>query len=119
MDRFLRGLLGLAKKFGFRWQVATRQQSPAGIQADIVVVGSVPQGTAVLRSGARPATAIYVTGELGGAAAELGRLQREDRRARGICGRLFLEISRALVIGGRMLGLPWGGGCGSAAWPRR
>jgi thiamine-monophosphate kinase len=38
------------------------------------VVGSVPKGKAVLRSGAKAGEAIYVTGELGGSAAELARL---------------------------------------------
>jgi len=39
-----------------------------------VVVGSVPKGRAVLRSGAKPGDQIYVSGELGGAAAALSRL---------------------------------------------
>ncbi|HMD78091.1 MAG TPA: thiamine-phosphate kinase, partial [Terracidiphilus sp.] len=44
-------------------------ESPDGILADIVVVGSAPKGKAVLRSGARPGDRIFVSGELGGAAA--------------------------------------------------
>ncbi len=80
VDRFLRGLLELAKKFGISLAGGDTAQSAGGIQADIVVVGSVPRGTAVLRSGAKAGDAIYVTGELGGAAAELGRL-REPKSA--------------------------------------
>jgi len=74
VDRFLKGLLDLAKEFKLPLAGGDTTQSPAGIQADIVVVGSVPKGKAVLRSGAKPGERIYVTGELGGAAAVLARL---------------------------------------------
>jgi thiamine-monophosphate kinase len=76
VDRFLRGLLELAKEVEIPLAGGDTARSAGGIQADIVVVGSVPQGKAVLRSGARAGDGIYVTGELGGAAAELGRLRR-------------------------------------------
>jgi thiamine-monophosphate kinase len=75
VDRFLTGLLLLAKEFNVPLAGGDTAQSPDGIQADIVVVGSVPKGKAVLRSGAQADDAIYVTGELGGAAAELGQLR--------------------------------------------
>ncbi len=76
IDRFLRGLLDLAREFKVPLAGGDTAQSPAGIQADIVVVGSVPRGKAVLRSGAKPGEHIYVTGELGGSAAALARLAR-------------------------------------------
>lgn len=72
--RFLKGLLDLAEEFQLPLAGGDTAQSPAGIQADIVVVGSVRRGKAVLRSGAKPGERIYVTGELGGAAAALARL---------------------------------------------
>jgi thiamine-monophosphate kinase len=74
VDRFLQGLLDLAVDFKVPLAGGDTAQSAAGIQADIVVVGSVPKGKAVLRSGAKPGEGIYVTGELGGAAAALARL---------------------------------------------
>jgi thiamine-monophosphate kinase len=74
VDRFFTGLLGLANEFKVPLAGGDTAESPAGIQADIVVVGSVPQGKAVLRSGARPGDQIYVTGELGGAAAAIAQL---------------------------------------------
>ena len=74
VDRFLKGLLELAKEFKLPLAGGDTAQSPSGILADIVVVGSVPKGKAVLRSGAKPGDRIYVTGELGGAAAALARL---------------------------------------------
>jgi thiamine-monophosphate kinase len=81
VDRFLHGLLDLAQEFNVPLAGGDTAQSAAGIQADIVVVGSVPKGKAVLRSGAKPDQYIYVTGELGGAAAALSRLA-DSRLAR-------------------------------------
>lgn len=74
VDRFLNGLLSLAKEFNVPLAGGDLAQAVSGIQADIVVVGSVPKGTAVLRSGAKPGDQIYVTGELGGSAMALARL---------------------------------------------
>ena len=74
VDRFLRGLLDLAEEFKVPLAGGDTAQSAGGVQADIVVVGSVPRGKAVLRSGAKAGEQIYVTGELGGAAAALARL---------------------------------------------
>src|SRR6202142_3695863 len=71
VDRFVKGLLELAEEFDVSLAGGDTAQSPQGIQADIVVVGSVPKGRAVLRSGATPGDQIYVTGELGGSAAAL------------------------------------------------
>jgi len=74
VDRFLKGVLDLAAEFKVPLAGGDTAQSRAGIQADIVVVGSVPKGKAVLRSGANAGEQIYVTGELGGSAAALARL---------------------------------------------
>jgi len=69
VGRFIRGLLSLAEKHGVTLAGGDTAESPDGILADIVVVGSAPKGKAVLRSGARPGDHIFVSGELGGAAA--------------------------------------------------
>jgi thiamine-monophosphate kinase len=74
VDRFMKGLLGLAGEFKVPLAGGDTAESPSGILADIVVLGSVPKGTAILRSGARAGDGIYVTGELGGAAAALEQL---------------------------------------------
>jgi thiamine-monophosphate kinase len=73
-DGFLRGLLKLAEAFNLPLAGGDIAQSPAGVLADIVVVGSAPQGTALLRSGARPGDAIYVTGALGAAASAVQQM---------------------------------------------
>ena len=71
VNRFMKGLLGLAGEFKVPLAGGDTAQSPREILADIVVLGSVPKGTAVLRSGAKPGDRIYVTGELGGGSAAL------------------------------------------------
>jgi thiamine-monophosphate kinase len=75
VDQFLKGLLALAKKFNVPLAGGDTAQAVQGVQADIVVVGSVPKGTAVLRSTAMPGNQIYVTGALGASAATLARLR--------------------------------------------
>jgi thiamine-monophosphate kinase len=74
VDGFLKGLLKLAKQFGVELAGGDTAASRNGVLADIVVVGSVPKGKAILRSGASPGDRIYVTGELGGSASALDLL---------------------------------------------
>ena len=81
VNRFLSGLLEAAAEFRVTLAGGDTAQAPNGILADIVLVGSVPRGKAVLRSGARPGEGIYVTGELGDSAAALTRLREGKVRA--------------------------------------
>lgn len=74
VNQFFQGFLRLAKSFNVSLAGGDTSQSPAGVLADIVVVGSVRKGTTVLRAGAKPGDRIYVTGELGGSAAALSLL---------------------------------------------
>jgi thiamine-monophosphate kinase len=71
VNQFVKGLLKLADRFHVSLAGGDTAQSPDGVLADMVVVGSVPKGKAIRRSGARPGDCIYVTGALGGAAATL------------------------------------------------
>jgi thiamine-monophosphate kinase len=80
VNRFTRALLALAAKHGVTLAGGDTAESPAGILADIVVVGSAPEGRAVLRSGARPGNIIYVTGELGGSAAAVAEMGKKAQR---------------------------------------
>lgn len=68
VDRFLTGFRDLARKFKTTLAGGDTAESPDGVLADIVVVGSAPKGAAIRRSGAKPGDRIYVTGELGGSA---------------------------------------------------
>jgi thiamine-monophosphate kinase len=76
---FVRGLMKLAAQFRVTLAGGDTSASIEGITADIVVIGSVPQGEALLRSGARPGDRIYVTGDLGGSAAAIARLLKRPR----------------------------------------
>ncbi len=81
VDKFIAGLLKLAARFSVSLSGGDTAQSPDGVLADIVVLGSVPAGKAVLRSGARPGDFIYVTGTLGSASAALNQL-RDGKKLR-------------------------------------
>lgn len=74
IDRFYDGLLALACEFNTPLAGGDLAESPIAL-ADIVLVGAVPVGGALMRSGARAGDSIYVTGALGGAAAGLEHLR--------------------------------------------
>jgi thiamine-monophosphate kinase len=101
VNHFMKGFLALAIEFEVTLAGGDTAESPAGILADIIVVGSVPKGTAVLRSGARAGDRIYVTGELGGGAAALdellaGRKVRPQDFPRHFCPVPRLVVAHAL-----------------------
>jgi thiamine-monophosphate kinase len=76
--RFFDGLLALATAQKTPLAGGDLSESPIPL-ADIVLVGSVPRGKALLRSAARPGHLLYVTGALGGGAASLPHLDRLAR----------------------------------------
>lgn len=75
LDRFYDGFLALAHQHKTPLAGGDLAQSTVAV-ADIVLIGAVRRGRALLRSGARPGHALYVTGSLGGAAAALAQLAR-------------------------------------------
>ena len=75
VDEFMAGLLKLARRHSVTLAGGDTAQSPAGILADIIVVGAVPAGKAVLRSGAHVGDILYVSGTLGTSVAALQDLR--------------------------------------------
>jgi thiamine-monophosphate kinase len=84
VERFFRGLRTLSEMHRVPLAGGDTAESPGGknalILADIVLVGTAPKREALHRAGGSPGDAIYVTGQLGGAAAELSNMQRRRRR---------------------------------------
>jgi thiamine-monophosphate kinase len=87
-DRFYDGLLALAAEWSVPLAGGDLAQAPGGararVAADIVLVGAVERGRALLRSGAKAGDAIYITGSLGGAAAELRAVIESPARFRSL-----------------------------------
>lgn len=79
VDQFISGLLKLADRYSVLLAGGDTAQSPQGIMADIVVLGSVPSGQAILRSGAKPGDLIYVTGNLGSSHEALTQLRNGEK----------------------------------------
>ncbi len=73
LEAFCRGFAELARAHGVALVGGDLTRGPLSITVQIM--GTVPNGTALLRSGARPGDQIWVTGELGSAALGLAVIQ--------------------------------------------
>ncbi len=78
-DELVAGFLKLADTFGVTLAGGDVSSTKEHIVIDSIVLGEVTAGTAVLRSGAKPGDQIYVTGNLGGAAAGLKLIEMGAR----------------------------------------
>ncbi len=75
VERFFDGFMALAQAHKTPLAGGDLAESPLAV-ADILMIGAVPRGRALLRSGARPGDLLYATGSLGGASAGLAQLAR-------------------------------------------
>src|SRR6185437_6570014 len=109
LDGFLDGFLRLARENKTPLAGGDLAESPIAA-ADIVLIGAVPRGQALLRSGAQRGDAVYVTGTLGGAAAGIARLAEcrgANRRAVHIPARLSAELASHLYPRPRLAQGQW------------
>lgn len=78
VERFYRGLSGLADRFHVRIIGGDTAIKAGGVVIDVVVVGTVAEGAAIVRSGAKTGDAIFVAGTLGLSALGLRALRSGD-----------------------------------------
>ncbi len=84
---FFRGFQSVARQYRVAWAGGDLSSTPGPVAAAVTVIGDVPQGEAVLRSGARPGDRLFVSGVLGRAPATiiprlaLGRYLRRHKLA--------------------------------------
>ncbi|HKT25568.1 MAG TPA: thiamine-phosphate kinase [Terriglobales bacterium] len=97
VDRFFAGLLRLAEKYEVELAGGDTSQSPVGVLADVIVLGSVAKGKALRRSGAQVGDQIYVTGALGESAAAIQLLTKKKSRRRDIFPEPRIAIGEWLV----------------------
>jgi thiamine-monophosphate kinase len=79
VDEFYEGWFRLAKKFDVALIGGDVSKTPDKIVIDSIVAGETKKGKAVLRSNAKAGDLIFVTGNLGGAAAGLKLLEKGER----------------------------------------
>ena len=79
VEKFYEGYWRLAKKFDVELVGGDVSKTPDKIVIDSIAAGEVFRGKAILRSGAKVGDLIYVTDELGGAAAGLSILENGVR----------------------------------------
>ncbi len=73
LERFSAGFFSLAQRYGVELVGGATTRGPLNLC--VTIIGEVPQGRALLRSGAQPGDEIWVSGYLGDAALALAHLQ--------------------------------------------
>ena len=103
---FSEGLYALAERFEVDLIGGDTTRGPLAIA--VTVIGEVPEGAALLRSGAKPADDIWVSGEVGGAALALAHLRGGVKLAAqdaAQTARRLNEPEPRVILGERLRGL--------------
>ncbi|HEX9961870.1 MAG TPA: thiamine-phosphate kinase [Pyrinomonadaceae bacterium] len=94
VEKFYKGWFRLAEKFNVGLIGGDVSKTPDKIVIDSIVAGETKKGKAVLRSNAKSGDLIFVTGNLGGAAAGLKLLEtgeRYEKRSKSCVQKLLLR----------------------------
>ena len=91
VEKFYDGWFALAKKYSVQLVGGDVSKTPDKIVIDSIVAGEIKKGKAVLRSGAKVGDLIFVTGELGGAAAGLQLLEKGEKHEKSKYKNLLLK----------------------------
>ncbi len=94
LQGFSEGMFALAQRY--RMQLVGGDTARGPLAIGITAIGLVPRGTGLLRSGARPDDAIYVTGALGDAALALALRHASHAFSAAECGALNERLERPL-----------------------
>ncbi len=98
VDAFFSGLLSLAREYKVVLAGGDVSTWREGVVADIMVIGRVPAGRAILRSGAKPGDGLYVTGMLGVAAARVAAFRAGKKLgARSAASTPRIAVGRKLI----------------------
>lgn len=100
---FSTGLRAAAGDSGARLVGGNLARGPLAVT--VTVTGTVPAGTALLRSGARPGDALYVSGRIGAAVAALRQLEAGPEVLAGLTLATVPEALRAYLLPQARIGL--------------
>lgn len=105
-EQWLQALSDVLERLTERWQIPLAGGNLARgreLSLTFTVMGTVPRGMALRRSGARPGDDVYVTGHPGEAGAGLGVLQRDPEASGELVDRYYLPEPR-IDIGRQLSG---------------